>query len=139
MHLLLIRSYLSPYTKWYGIQNDKSSKKTAAGGSRVTTIEMKGELSIQNAEELHNIFLSALQKKGDILLDFSNLEDIDVSTIQLIYSMYISCKDHKLEVKGPIAPQVKQRLYTCGLISAPDLDDDSIITAIIDKMRAAHE
>ena len=105
----------------------------------MTTIEMKGELSIQNAEELHTIFLSALQKKGDILLDFSQLEDIDVSTIQLIYSLFISCKEHKLEVKGPIQQKVKQRLYTCGLISDGSSDDDAIIKEISDRMRAAHE
>lgn len=105
----------------------------------MTTIEMKGELSIQNAAELHQIFLSALQKKGDILLDFSALEDVDVSTIQLIYSLFISCAGHKLEVKGPISQQVKKRLHTCGLIPAPDLDDNSIIEAITEKMRAAHE
>lgn len=106
---------------------------------RVTTIEMKGELSVQNAEELHNIFLSALQKKGDILLDFSNLEDIDVSTIQLIYSLYISSKDHKLNVQGPFAPQVKQRLYTCGLIADTSMDDNAIVSSVLEKMRAAHE
>lgn len=105
----------------------------------MTTIEMKGELSIQNAEELHTIFVSALQKKGDILLDFSNLEDIDVSTIQLIYSLYISSKDHKLNAKGPFNAQVKQRLYTCGLIPSANLDDNTIISAIEEKMRAAHE
>lgn len=105
----------------------------------MTTIEMKGELSVQNADELHKIFISALQKKGDILLDFSMLEDIDVSTIQLIYALYTSNKDHKLIVKGPFAPQVKQRLFTCGIIPSVDMDDTAIIQATTEKMRAAHE
>lgn len=105
----------------------------------MTTIEMKGELSVQNAEELKTIFLSALQKKGDILLDFSRLEDIDVSTIQLIYSLYISSKGHKLTVQGPFAPQVKQRLYSCGLIADAAIDDNAVIESVLEKMRTAHE
>lgn len=105
----------------------------------MTTIEMKGELSIQNAEELHSIFLSALQKKGDILLDFSKLEDIDVSIIQLVYSLYESSKGHKLIVQGPFTRQIKQRLFICGLITDINSDDNTVIASVTEKMRAAHE
>lgn len=105
----------------------------------MTTIEMKGELSVQNADELHKILVSAIQKKGEILLDFSQLEDIDVSTIQLIYSLYSSTRDHKLTVKGPFSTQVKQRLYSCGIIPDQNLSDEAIIASAEEKMRAAHE
>lgn len=105
----------------------------------MTTIEMKGELSVQNADDLKKILVSALQKKGDILLDFSALEDIDVSTVQLIYSFYSSCKDHKLTAKGPFSPRVKQRLFTCGIIPDANLGDEEVIKATEEKMRTAHE
>ena len=54
----------------------------------MTTIELQGELGINNAAELKKIFISALEKKQPITFDVSKLEDIDVSIVQLLYALY---------------------------------------------------
>ena len=56
----------------------------------MATIELKGELTVGEAEKVKKLFLSSLQKKNDIVLDFSGLEDIDVSIIQLIHGLFVS-------------------------------------------------
>ncbi len=54
----------------------------------MATIELKGNLSVSNAEKLHKTLIQTLQQNNSITLDVSGLEDIDVSTLQLISSLY---------------------------------------------------
>ena len=104
----------------------------------MATIELKGELTVNEAERLKKLFISSLQKKNDITLDFTGLEDIDVSIIQLIHGLFVSQdKNCKVEIKGTIDPVIRHRFYVCGLINSEDADDAAIAESICEKMRSA--
>ncbi len=100
----------------------------------MTKISLKGDLSINDAEELQKVFISASEKKVDIELDVSQLEDVDTTIIQLIYALYHAAKDRTITVTGPVSNQVRKRLYICGIIPSPDLSDSEILKHISEKM-----
>ena len=54
----------------------------------MTTIELQGELGVNNAEEVRKMLISAVEKKQPITFDVSKLEDIDVSIVQLLYALF---------------------------------------------------
>jgi anti-anti-sigma regulatory factor len=104
----------------------------------MATIELKGNLSVSNAEKLHKTLIQTLQQNNTITLDVSGLEDIDVSILQLISSLYSSLgQKGKPSFSGSFSSLVKKRLYICGIIPDPNMDDKSIISAIDDKMGEA--
>ncbi len=104
----------------------------------MATIELKGNLSVGNAEKLHKTLIQTLQQNNTITLDVSGLEDIDVSILQLISSLYSSMSGKgKPTFSGSFSSLVKKRLYICGIIPDPNMDDKSIISAIDDKMGEA--
>ncbi len=101
----------------------------------MATIELKGNLTVSNAEKLHRTFLQTVQQNNTVTLDVSGLEDIDVSILQLISSLYSSMSPKgKPTFSGSFSPLVRKRLYICGIIPDPNLDDKSIICAFDEKM-----
>ncbi|MBO5401264.1 MAG: STAS domain-containing protein [Spirochaetaceae bacterium] len=106
----------------------------------MTTIELQGELGINNAAELKKIFISALEKKQPITFDVSKLEDIDVSIVQLLYALY-SEMDSSCSISyiGMLSPLVKKRLFNIGVASSPTLSEQEIVNEIEAKLRVLHE
>jgi anti-anti-sigma regulatory factor len=104
----------------------------------MATIELKGNLTVSNAEKLHRTFLQTIQQNNSVTLDVSALEDIDVSILQLICSLYTSMGPNKKpSFSGSFAPLVRKRLYICGIIPDQNMDDASIVNAIDEKMGEA--
>ncbi len=103
----------------------------------MTKIELKGDLSIQNAEELHKVFLSASQKKSDIELNVTGLEDFDASIIQLVFALYRAVdKERPIIFTGSVSSTVKRRLYLCGMIASSEMDDEAVLKSLNAKMEA---
>lgn len=106
----------------------------------MTTIELQGELGIVNAAEIKKILISAVEKKQPITFDVSQLEDIDVSIVQLLYGLYTSLDPScKVSYKGVLSPLVKKRLFNIGVASSPTLTEQEIINEIEAKLRVLHE
>jgi anti-anti-sigma regulatory factor len=109
------------------------------GTTKKGLISLKGELSIGDAEHLHSSLLSLIEEKHKkIVIDLSELEDIDVSIIQLLYAFYLQADTSTTyEVIGEIKPIIKYRLVSCGIISKSDLSDTEIYSEIIKTVRLA--
>lgn len=104
----------------------------------MTKIELKGDLSISNAEEILKMFKSASQKKTEITIDVSQLDDVDTSIIQLIYSLYRSVgKDRAITLAGPVSETVKRRLYLCGILSDPEMEEKDVESTVKAMLEAA--
>lgn len=58
----------------------------AVKNSDAITIKWTGTAGIEEAKSLHANLLEAFKKNNNILLDISELEDIDITGIQLIIS-----------------------------------------------------
>ena len=106
----------------------------------MTTIELQGELGVNNAEEVRKMLISAVEKKQPITFDVSKLEDIDVSIVQLLYALFSeidpSCK---VTFTGLLSPLVKKRLFNIGVASSPNLTESEIVYEIETKLRVLHE
>ena len=106
----------------------------------MTTIELQGELNISNAADIKKIFISAVEKKQSICFDVSKLEDMDISIVQLLYSLYNAIDPScKISFTGVLPPLVKKRLYNIGVCSAPNLTEHEIVNEIESKLRVLHE
>ena len=57
------------------------SKKNS---SNIATIKWKGSAGIEQSLSLHNELLKVFKTKEEILLDISELEDIDITGIQIL-------------------------------------------------------
>ena len=106
----------------------------------MTTIELQGELGINNAAEIKKILISAVEKRQPITFDVSKLEDIDVSIVQLLYGLFAAVSpDIKITFKGVLSPLVKKRLFNIGVASSPNLTEHEIVSEIDTKLRVLHE
>lgn len=106
----------------------------------MTTIELQGELNINNAAEIKKILISAVEKKQSIIFDVNKLEDLDVSIVQLMYAFYNNLDSTcTISFKGTLAPLVKKRLYNIGVCSSPNLTEHDIVSEIESKLRILHE
>lgn len=106
----------------------------------MTTIELQGDLNINNAADIKKILISAVEKRQPITFDVSKLEDIDVSIVQLLYGLFTSVSPEcKITFKGVLSPLVKKRLFNIGVASSPNLTENEIVSEIDTKLRVLHE
>lgn len=106
----------------------------------MTTIELQGELGINNATEVKKLLISAAEKKQPITFDVSKLEDIDVSIVQLLYALHLEMNSScPISYVGMVSPQIKKRLFNIGVASSPTLTEEEIVKEIEEKLRVLHE
>jgi len=55
-------------------------------------IAINGEISIQHAKKIKELFNQALNETNTILIDFENVPYIDLSFFQLLYAAQQKCK-----------------------------------------------
>ncbi len=59
-------------------------------GKEGLKISFSGDLTISCAGEIKQALLGVMQKKGDIFIDLSEVQDIDVTALQLICAVHRS-------------------------------------------------
>jgi len=67
-----------------------------SGDKGVVTLE--GDLTLPHAEELKKVFLKALLKADDVAVGFGNIQDVDLSCLQLLCSAHRSAVRFKKQV-----------------------------------------
>ena len=102
-------------------------------------LSLKGDLSVGDAENIKNAMLKLLKEFPTIRINFSPLEDLDSSIIQLLYALCAQAKKESKEIifEGTFCQSVKKRLFATGLISKMELPDETIINQISEKIRIA--
>lgn len=102
-------------------------------------IMLKGDLSISDAEGIRNNMIAVLKEFATVTVNFSTLEDLDSSIIQLLYALCLQAKKERKEIifEGTYTNQVRKRFCAAGLISSVDLHDDLISTQLTQKIRIA--
>lgn len=96
------------------------------------SIIFSGYMSVANAGKLKAEMEDVLfSKSTKIELDVSNLDEIDVTIIQLLYAFCKEVGEEKsITFIGTISPVVKKCFYSCGLIPDENGDDNIILEAI---------
>lgn len=107
--------------------------------SNVGVLSLKGDLSVNDAENIKSSMLSVLKEFPTLSISFSALEDLDCSIVQLLCAVSMLAKKQQKEVifTGTFSPQVRKRFYAAGFISSVELNDESIITQVTNKIRNA--
>ncbi|MDC7241761.1 MAG: STAS domain-containing protein [Spirochaetales bacterium] len=81
-------------------------------------LELKGNLDIRQAEEIHKSMLELTGGKKPVILDFAEAEDIDVSIIQLLYSFKTTLAGQKREVDfRNLNDRIISRITLCDFTS----------------------
>lgn len=82
-------------------------------------IEWRGTLSIEQAVLVHKELLESLQKSSSILLDISDVSDMDTTIIQLVCAALKEAKkDEKdFHITGSVRPDFQKKLLHFGFIT----------------------
>lgn len=88
-----------------------------AKNSDAITIKWTGTAGIEEAKKLHDSLLEAFNKNSGILLDISELEDIDITGIQLIISSKKEAEKQKKDffIAGEIPAAILDFTAACGV------------------------
>lgn len=102
-------------------------------------LSLTGDLSVADSDDIRNWMLSALKGFATVRINFSGLEDLDASILQLIYAISLQAKKERKEIlfEGTFNPEIRKRLYATGIISGIDISDEIIITQLTQKIRNA--
>jgi len=82
------------------------------------TLAPQGKLTIEKASQFREELVSALAEASTLLIDLSDVEEIDLSGVQLIYSARRSAiaKGKELHLVGLAQPAVAKRLAAGGFL-----------------------
>ncbi len=85
-----------------------------AGNKGVITLE--GDLTLSHAEELKGIFIKALADADEVSIDFLNVQEVDLSCLQLFCSLHRSAVRLKKRVvfSGSPPPALKKVSEAAG-------------------------
>lgn len=107
--------------------------------NRIRKIEWKGFLSVNDAETIKEELLEQLSLSPEITVDISKLEDIDISILQLIFSIEKEAREQNktIIVKGLISEGVKHCFHVCGFSVNKYQSNEEILKSLQDRVRGA--
>ena len=83
----------------------------------VSLIYLKSSVRIQQAATLKTILIEAINEKKAIRIDMSEIKEIDVTTIQLLYAAKNKAFTNNIDFNiFPISEQVKDELRASGAL-----------------------
>lgn len=84
--------------------------------SAADTFTLNGSLTIYRAVELRELLMLALARKGDVLLDLGEVEEIDLAGVQLLLLAQREARElGKALAWGPQSEAVREALLLAGL------------------------
>jgi anti-anti-sigma regulatory factor len=75
---------------------------------------------VEKAAALRSEISAALRKGDSVSLDFSSVEDMDLSCLQVLYASLVAAKasGKRLRFAGLLSDRLAERLKACGFLSA---------------------
>lgn len=79
-------------------------------------LELTGEMCIDRARDIKDLFLNCLTEKGPVNLDLDKLENIDITFIQIFYAFLIQAEKRSIDVTlhGDIQGRVRRAMDLAG-------------------------
>lgn len=79
-------------------------------------IKLDSDTGVKRIKELHASLLEELSAGGDVILDFSDIERVDLSLVQLIMAAGREARARNVTVKLKSVPRsVRYQMQICGL------------------------
>jgi anti-anti-sigma regulatory factor len=90
-------------------------------------------LSVDRASALKEELVAALANGGNVLVDLSSIEELDLSCLQVLYAAGLSAKaaGKELHFAGAIPSAVAKRLSSCGFLRGPDARPEDLESALV--------
>lgn len=102
--------------------------------SSVARLTLKGSYQVDRAASLKTELEAALAASSYVLLDLSQVEDIGLASLQLIYAARRSAlaEGKNLHLMGSLNPRIVSRLGTAGFIKGEPDRAEELEAALID-------
>jgi len=97
-------------------------------------VDLDGALCVDCAAALKLRLLAELEVPGDLILDISAVEDLDLACLQVFYAAAKSAKSagKRIGFYGQVAPKVANRLAACGFLRERVERADEFAMAMLD-------
>lgn len=83
----------------------------------MATVQIQKDAGIKNVKNLYNEIKDIIPGENELVMDFSDVERVDLSVIQLIMSAQQYARQNECMIKLKNVPeQVREQLYIGGLI-----------------------
>jgi len=83
----------------------------------MATVQIAKDAGIKNIKNLYNQIKDVIPAENELVLDFSEVDRVDLSIIQLIMSAQQYARQNECMIKLKNVPeQVREQLYIGGLI-----------------------
>lgn len=107
----------------------------------VRTIDLEGEITVQNIEEVRRTLEKSLAKGGDVTLRFGAVTDIDLTGLQLICSVHRTAARGKkrVEIETPVPKAVSDTAEAAGFLRLNGCKQDSEKTCFWAAIKQAGE
>jgi anti-anti-sigma regulatory factor len=102
-------------------------------GEGPTVINLNSSLTIDKAAALKDELSAALSKGENLLLNLSEVEELDLSCLQVIYAAHAQAKTSgcSLHFSGQAPESVVSRLVACGFLRGPTLLSGDLESALV--------
>lgn len=97
-------------------------------------LKLSGSLNVDRAVALKAELSSALGEATHVLVDFSEVEEIDLSALQILYAARRSAAATGKEIHliGSIPTKVVKRLVACGFLHGSPVRAEEVETGLAD-------
>ena len=97
-------------------------------------LKPSGSLNVDRAAALQAEFSSALGEAAHVLVDFSEVEEIDLSVLQILYAARRSAAaaGKEFHLIGSIPSKVVKRLVACGFLHGSPVRAEEVETGLAD-------
>jgi anti-anti-sigma factor len=83
---------------------------------QLTVVTLRGELDIHAFHSLKDMLLSAIGRKKSIRIDMSDLKELDMIAIQLLYAANVACANEQISFTlDPVSDEVYNVLSLSGV------------------------
>ena len=91
-----------------------------SGDGNSAVIKLEGPLNVEDAASIHKNLYSVLDKYQEILIDLKEVKSLDVSALQLIWSMVLSVKKagKKMSFSVQNVTEFKEILKESGFLNS---------------------
>jgi anti-anti-sigma regulatory factor len=102
-------------------------------GQGPTVINLDASLTVDKASSLKEELSAALSGAGNILLNLSEVEELDLSCLQVIYAARTQAKasGKTLHLSSPAREHVVARLAACGFLRGPSERSGDLESALV--------
>jgi anti-anti-sigma regulatory factor len=87
-------------------------------GNMPVELSLGASLTVERATPLRDEIVAALAGSDNVHIDFSSVEELNLSCLQVLYAALLSAKSagKQIHFTGTLSRRVSERLKSCGIL-----------------------